>query len=358
MIPSRWNRRGRMTRRSLTSARAASFAIGLFAASGCVAFVAGCGSQPSPTAPDVNPGVSPSLPTVQTHIRGSVSDTVRRPLPGALVAVLDGPLAGTTKLTDAEGKFELTGTAAGTATLRVSRDGFQTKTQSVLWRTPTSGAGVDGFIQLDTLEPPIGLDPGDYTLTIAIDLATAVNHPGIPKAPCVGFPVNLASFTYEVQILEGNYGRYVRDGNRPLHFEGLFGFSVAGRFVGFEIDDGIPQDVPGFRLVNINGVAPTSEPAVATGSSVSIPFYGEFRVLRDDVPTRHLQRLLASASRADRRLPLVHVGPRQDGLHEALIVHKIRKLAIRLRPQPRALIMAVQATLMPERYDLRREVVL
>ncbi len=276
MIPSRWNRRVRTTRRSLTSARAAGLAIGLFAASGCV-LVAGCGRQPSPTAPDVNPGVSSSLPAGQTHIRGSVSDTVRRPLPGALVAVLDGPLAGTTKLTDAEGKFELTGTAAGTATLRVSLDGFQTKTQSVSWRTSTGGAGVDGFIQLDTLEPPIGLDPGDYTLTIAIDLATAVGHPGIPQAPCAGFPVNLASFTYRVQILEGTSGRYVRADNRPLHYEALFGFSVAGRFVGFEIDHGIPEDLPGFRFLNIGGAAPTNEPPVATGSSFSIPFYGEFR---------------------------------------------------------------------------------
>jgi hypothetical protein len=186
---------------------------------GCtfIALAFGCGDRPSPspTAPDVNPGVSSSPPAGQTHIRGSVSDTVGRPLPGALVAVLDGPLAGTTKLTDAEGKFELTGTAAGAATLRVSLDGFQTKTQSVSWRTPTSGVGVDGFIRLDTLEPPIGLDPGDYTLTIAIDLATAVDHPGIPKAPCAGFPVNLASFTYRVQIVEGNYGRYVRANNRP-----------------------------------------------------------------------------------------------------------------------------------------------
>ena len=221
--------------------------------------------------------MSSSLPAGQTHIRGSVSDTVGRPLPGALVAVLDGPLAGTTKVTDAEGKFELTGTAAGTATLRVSRDGFQTKTQSVLWRSPTSGAGVDGFIQLVALEPPIGLDPGGYTLTIAIDLATAVDHPGIPKAPCAGFPVNLASFTYPVQILEGNYGRYVRGDNRPLHYEELFGFSVAGQFVGFEIDHGIPHDFPGFRFLNIMGGAPTSEPAIATGSSLSIPFYGEFR---------------------------------------------------------------------------------
>ena len=85
----------------------------------------------------------------------------------------------------------------------MSRDGFQTKTQSVVWRTSTSGIGVDGYIGLDTLEPPIGLDPGNYTLTIAIDLATAVDHPGIPKGPCAGFPVNLASFTYQVQILEG-----------------------------------------------------------------------------------------------------------------------------------------------------------
>jgi hypothetical protein len=240
-----------------------------------IVFAVGCGDRPSPS--PTAPGGSSSPPAGQTHIRGSVSDTVRRPLPGALVAVLDGPLAGTTKLTDAEGKFELTGTAVGTATLRVSRDGFQTKTQSVSWRTPTSGVGVDGFIQLDTLEPPIGLGPGDYTLTIAIDLATAVDHPGIPKAPCAGFPVNLASFTYRVQILEGNYGRYVRDENRPNPFGALFGFSVAGGFVGFEIDHGIPHDFPGFRFLNIGGVAPTSEPAIATGSSVSFPFHGEFR---------------------------------------------------------------------------------
>ena len=79
-----------------------------------------------------------------------------------------------------------------------------------------------------------------------------------------------------MQILEGTQGRYVRADDRPLHFEGLFGFSVAGQFVGFEIE-GIPMDFPGLRFLTINGVAPTPEPAVATGSSVSIPFNGEFR---------------------------------------------------------------------------------
>ena len=253
-----------------------AFAGGVLAVCGCMLFALGCGRETSPTAPNVNPGVSsPRQPATQSHIRGSVSDTVRRPLAGALVAVLDGPLAGTTKLTDGAGRFELTGTAAGTATLRVSRDGFQTKTQPVLWQTSTSSATVDGFIQLDTLEPPIGLDPGDYSLTIAIDLATATTH--VTQAPCAGFPVDLGVRNYRVTILEGAHDRYVRADDRPLHFENLFGFSVAGRFVGFEMDHGIPEDFPGFRFLNIMGIAPTTEPATATESSVSIPFYGEFR---------------------------------------------------------------------------------
>ena len=66
------------------------------------------------------------------------------------------------------------------------------------------------------LEPPIGLDPGDYTLTLAIDLATASDR-GIPQAPCAGFPVNLASCTYRVTDRGGvePYIRYVSADDRP-----------------------------------------------------------------------------------------------------------------------------------------------
>ncbi|MBA2303842.1 MAG: carboxypeptidase regulatory-like domain-containing protein [Acidobacteria bacterium] len=246
---------------------------GALAMCGSVLLAAGCDRQPSPTTPGM-----PS--SEQTHIRGLVSDTVRRPLAGALVAVLDGSLAGTTKLTDDAGKFELTGTAAGTVTLRVSRDGFHAITRALSWQQSNSTAIVEGFFRLDTLELAIGLDPGDYTLTIAIDLAASSNHRNLPQAPCAGFPVELASRSYQVTILPESsslYDRVVRADDRPLHSETLFGFSLAGRFVGFEMDDGIPEDFPGFRFLNIFIAAPTPEPATATGSSVSIPFYGEFR---------------------------------------------------------------------------------
>ena len=142
--------------------------------------------------------------------------------------------------------------------------------------TPTSPSTTTTFAQ-----PPVaGLEAGDYTLSLTIDLATASNHPGIPQAPCAGFPVNLASRTHRVTIVQPELSppqpnnRYVRlEGDRF----GLFGFSVTGSFVGFEWDQSLIEEFPGFRYLMIGGTAPTTEPGIASGSSVSIPFWGEFR---------------------------------------------------------------------------------
>ncbi len=91
----------------------------------------------------------------------------------------------------------------------------------------------------------------------------------------------IAYLSYRPTILRGSTSAdsrsYVRADDRPLHYAGLFSFTIAGRFVGFEMDEGIPEDLPGFRFLNIGGAAPTTEPAIATASSVSIPFFGEFR---------------------------------------------------------------------------------
>jgi hypothetical protein len=245
------------SRLALTCARAAALAIATVVT--CAVLVAaGCGRQPSPTAPDVT---SPPQPATQTHIRGEVTDRVRRPLAGALIGVMDGPLAGMTTLTNDAGKFELTGTAAGAVTIRASRDGFETRSEVLSWQTPIRTARVEVQFWLDTIEPSIGLEPGDYTLTIAIDLTSARNHSGIPQAPCTGFPAELASRSYRVTIAQESslvpvYNRFVRPENATLRWG--IGFAVAGRFVGFEMDDGIPEDLPGFRFLNINGAAPTT----------------------------------------------------------------------------------------------------
>jgi len=108
----------------------------------------------SPTAPDGGVAV----------LRCEVKDRVGRPLEGVLIAALDGALAGTTTLTNTSGRFELTGAPAASVTVRVSRDGFRTRTQTLAWDTPASVQRSPVPVWLETVEPPIGLESGDYTL--------------------------------------------------------------------------------------------------------------------------------------------------------------------------------------------------
>jgi hypothetical protein len=125
-----------------------------------------------------------------------------------------------------------------------------------------------------------GLDAGDYTLSLTIDLATATDHMGIPQAPCAGLPADLASRSHRVAIVEQASSPTERD-NRYVRIEGdrfgFLSFSVIGDFVRFEWDAFLMEEFPGFRYLQIGGTAPTAEPAIASESSVSIPFWGEFR---------------------------------------------------------------------------------
>ena len=184
-----------------------------------------------------------------THLRGLLTDRTWRPVAGALVGILDGPLSGTTKLTDGAGRFDLRGTVVGAVTLCVSRDGFHTRTQTLSWPPPTSAGPVHVPFWLETLEPPIGLEPGDYTMTLAIDLATASNW--IDKAPCAGFPVDLASRSYRVTIGDGSspmsaYNREVT-ADHPHASVAPVRVRAAGRFVGSEWDDPLTEEFPGLR---------------------------------------------------------------------------------------------------------------
>ena len=238
----------------------------------------GCGDRPSP---------SPVAPSGQLpgeyHIQGTVSDIGFRGLPDAAVTIVDGPLAGTTTLTNEAGRFELRGGSPGTATLRVNRDGFQTKTGAAAWlKVGGVEAGIGTVFRLDSLEPPIGLEPGLQTLTVTVDLANArdSNRPG---APCAGFPGALASRSYRAEIKPLQLDLY------PIHFvtaedptlrsNHLFGFYISGSYVGFWMDgyagEGILEDFPGFRYLEIGGGSTSRrQPAVRNGPSVSIPFEG------------------------------------------------------------------------------------
>ena len=227
----------------------------------------------------------------EAGILGKVADRVGRPINGALVEVLDGPLAGTIRRSDGNGGFELRSSDAipgTTVTLRVSRDGIQTRTKGFPWPLPEHGRPTMP-IWVDTMEPPIGLDPGEYALSLAIDLAAATDHPSFPQAPCSGFPGALAVRKYPAAIRMGSpeyrFDRVVqtdpglleRDRNSFNPAGHLFSFAVVGPFVGFDMEEeGIFEELPGFRYLDIQGTNPGTEPLVAEGSSISLPFKAFF----------------------------------------------------------------------------------
>jgi hypothetical protein len=236
-------------------------------------------------------GLLPFGPSNKTHVLGHVYDTLSRPVPGARIDVVDGPQAGVSTTADARGGFEFVSTASGAVRLRASRDGFEPSTIAAEWLPSASLQTID--LTLRTLGPALPLVPGSYTLTVTSDLSTATSG---YRVPCEGFPADLRRRTYEASITPSTNEYFVADLASPTmtkppgvtcrlsaaspSVRGCFAFRVAGQFVGFEIQNSWGWDWieewPGFRYLMIQGTAPTSEPATATESSITIPFFGGF----------------------------------------------------------------------------------
>ncbi|WP_257724531.1 carboxypeptidase-like regulatory domain-containing protein [Luteitalea pratensis] len=254
-------------RAAVTCVRVTAHGTGILATCLCALLAANC--DRSPTAPDGS----------GAQVRGIVMDRVGRPLGGALIAALDGPQAGTTHLTDETGKFELTGGPAGSVTVRVSRDGFTARTQVISWEPTNSSQRSYIPVWLDSLESPKGLEPGEYTLTLTIDLAAARGFNS--KAPCAGFPEEFASRSYAVTITptpySAAYNWLVRSDYHALLGHDLFVFAVAGQFVGLGFEEPFTEELPGLRHVRIGGSDRGTVAAATTiGSTVSVSYEGSF----------------------------------------------------------------------------------
>ena len=251
----------------------------------------GCNRTPTPTTPSAAQGDPTALhvvngPTIVAPgepplILGKVTDRAGNPLSGVLIEIVDGPNPGRTALTDVSGKYRFDGTATDLArrrdaTIRASRNGLQPRVGLVLWRVPgTDDTEREQVIWMDT-GPAIVLDPGPYTLTTQFDVESAVSS--VPAQPCDGFPPALSSRTFQVTVrIESR----ARDVDNVRVVEGVtalggFGLTIVGRFVEFEFDYPFEDGVPGVGSLDVTGLAPTMEPATIRGSSVAIPFHGNF----------------------------------------------------------------------------------
>ena len=232
-------------------------------------------------------------PSTESLLRGQTFDRIGRAIGGITVEVLDGLGAGTARRTDAQGHFELSSSdfvAGASVTLRFSGNGVLTRTASAQWDSVSSLKGYYPRFWLDTIDPPIGLEPGAYTLSVALDLSAATS---VGQESCSGFPEELASRTYQTSISISpspnpyKFDRLVNTEQPTLHgidtwapggtSRSLFSLAVVGPFVAFDMDEqGILEEFPGLRYLDIVGISSTTEPATVSGSSISVRMNASF----------------------------------------------------------------------------------
>jgi hypothetical protein len=238
--------------------------------------VSGC-SKPQGAAPTAPTPVSAAT-SAPTHLRGVVEDSAFHPLTGVTVEVADGSQAGASTISTDGGIFEISGMSTGSVTLRATKDGFSTTTESAAWRPASDRELVTVILEL--LGPSLDVEPGNYTISVTADRTTSYDG----AAACSGYPDAFLTRSYTATIAsQPTHPRSLFIAtlqlNNPAPFITSMGFGlgIAGNAVGFTIDDPeIWEVLPSYTYLEIAGSAPTNAPATSTGSGISIPFSGSF----------------------------------------------------------------------------------
>ena len=230
----------------------------------------------SATCSGPSPPTGPSAPTavqyVFTQISGTVLDTAFRPINGVNVETVDGSEAGVSVITDANGRFLFSGGMyADGIKFRATKDGYTTKTVTGPLQFPWPSAVAYLNITLESLAPPVKIEPGDYTLTVVADKS------------CTDIPSAFRSRTYDATItlappaagLQPNTHYDVEVSGPSLSPFG-FGIGVAGNYLQFEIDGpAFSESFDPFTYLEIAGVGGTTVEKRAV-TTLSIPFSGSF----------------------------------------------------------------------------------
>lgn len=240
-----------------------------------VSVTAACGAD-EPVGTPTGPTTTATVAASHVSLVGYVLDTAFRSLPGATVTVADGPHAGLSTTTDADGRFSLAGLFGSATEFRATRDGYLGATQT--WRCsaapcPTNGRPWLGFY-LAAVEAPTNI-AGDYELTLTADAA------------CTDLPPEVRTRTYAATVSPRSSAYHpagtlfdVMTPGTPTAFGDIYGITlgVIGRDIGF----GLYGDHNPF-LVEL--IAPTtylafsgSAPAVSLGpgavSAITTSFEG------------------------------------------------------------------------------------
>lgn len=221
--------------------------------------------------------MAPSAPTAAQHvftqITGLVQDTAFRPISGVVLQIVDGSEAGASVTTDGNGRFLFSeGMFADGIKVRAMKDGYITTTAAArgfLSSSANTAAYLD--IMMESVVPPVKIEPGDYTLTVVADKS------------CTNIPSDFRSRTYDATITRtAPSARVAPNTHYDVTVSGAsitpfgFGILVAGHDLQFFIDGPtFGESLDPFTYLEIAGTGGISVEA-STVSTVSIPFSGSF----------------------------------------------------------------------------------
>lgn len=237
----------------------------------------GCGEQkaaetgPLPTPGAVTSlaqpaGTAPTQPATLTVLQGFVSDGLRV-LSNVAIDIVDGPLAGTTTLTDSSGKFAFSEAMALPVTVRLRRDGYVEKREVIRQKLPSYVLG------LESLEAPFNFESGNYILRVSLDASKADSWFNLPQAPCAGIPAEALTHRFNANVSGSNSSRLVTITGEGLAFPSTVLVTLGNREAAVVWDTIVPidKDLGSSRYVQIQGAdSPVPGPISSSGSTVSI----------------------------------------------------------------------------------------
>jgi len=192
-----------------------------------------------------------------------------RPVPGAAVQLLDGPQAGASAITDANGAARFDGTFGASVALSIRKDGYFPIQMTVQINCCGPVPPHTAWIVLELKAPDlVQLTPGQYSVTIATD------------GTCPTIPADLQTRTYSASVApytyagsQGGNGLYVLTLDLPGR--PTFQLDVSGRDVSITIggDFGPFVDSSSGLSINAGGVGTV---ATSPASVVSMPLSYQF----------------------------------------------------------------------------------
>jgi hypothetical protein len=212
--------------------RIASLVIILAASLGCDQTGRVMPTAPSPTSAQPTLAPSETGPRL-TAIAGTVADVAWRPLAGARVEVVDGPHAGRSTTTNAQGDFFLSGIFDDTTHFRASKEGHVADTRPLNAFCVACNPNWWVHFYLESLATSVNL-AGDYTLTF------------IPDSRCASLPEEVRTRSYDATVTQrSGPGGPVKSffyvsltGAKFLERHGSFDMGLADNYLRAELGDG------------------------------------------------------------------------------------------------------------------------